>query len=282
MGNVVEQVDQFMTEKGLKFKIKFTKRPGHASTYVAKKKGDPDKVFVCIGGDGSINEVGRALINEKNQVGIIPMGSGNGLARHLGIPLDVKGALNTLIHGETIKMDVGFINDRPFFVTAGVGFEAEVAHHFSQRQTRGLIGYVKETLRLFPTYKPREYHISSSSIDKKVKAFSITVANSSQYGNDAIVAHRASVRDGLLDLSIIKSYPKVFGPQVGLRLFMANLHQSRYFRGKQADRFEIDGLMGEMNCHTHLDGDTYDMEFPLKANVLKEGLKIIVPKGGKI
>ena len=147
-----------------------------------KEKHISDAVFVAVGGDGSINEIAKALVNHQSTLGIIPIGSGNGLARHLNISFDMEKALETIINGVEIKMDAGILNGQHFFVTAGIGFDAEVAHNFSQRNTRGLLGYVKETLKLYPLYSPSLYQITADNQLKKRKAFSVTIANCSQYG----------------------------------------------------------------------------------------------------
>ena len=274
----LQQVESFLLKNGLSHEIKLTKRPGHSTKMATKRKNRSDIVFVCVGGDGSVNEIAKAIIYEEAAMAIIPVGSGNGLARHLGIPSHIDDSLNLLLNHEVIQMDSGDINGHPFFVTTGVGIDAEVAHKFAKRKTRGIIGYVKETVKLFPTYTSMSYKITTPQSVEKVKASSITIANSSQFGNNAVIAHRASVIDGKLDLCVIKSYPKFFGPHIGLRLFMNDLHNSRFYTSQKVEQLTIESSDGKDACHAHVDGEPITLKYPLDIRILKASVRILVPK----
>ncbi|UTW63240.1 YegS/Rv2252/BmrU family lipid kinase [bacterium SCSIO 12741] len=280
-GNAQQQralIEKFFSGRAEKMAIHFTEYPGHAHELALELGKTKEDVIVCVGGDGSINEIARALMNKPATLGVIPVGSGNGLARHLGIPLKSILALEELVKDHSIAMDVGELNGHPFFVTAGIGFEAEVAYLFSKRSIRGILGYTSEAVKLFPQYRSKTYRISTPDGDRDTQAFSLTVANSSQYGNNAIIAKHASVMDGLLDLSIIHSYPKILGPQIGLSLMTNNLHQSKYYESEQITRVQIHGTEGEKKTHAHIDGDSVLLTYPLEAIIRPKCLNVIVPK----
>lgn len=275
---LLDQISDFMNRKNESFEIKLTEKAGHAIELSEQVKQNKNYVVVSVGGDGSLNEIGRGLVGGKASIGIIPVGSGNGLARHLGISLNVTSALQQLLSEKEIKMDVGFLNDQPFLVTAGIGFDAEVAYNFAKRKTRGLLGYVKETIKLYPGYTANMYKITSPEIETTVKAFSITIANSSQYGNDAVIAHEARVDDGLLDLCVIKSYPKVFGPQIGLNLFIKNLHNSKFYETIKTKSITIESSDLHKTCNIHIDGESIRTNYPVTIRIQEGAIRLVVPK----
>lgn len=275
---VIEEIDNTFSSLGLDYNIQLTQEAGHA-TELAKNASTSKNTIVCaVGGDGSLNEVARGLIGTNTPMGIIPEGSGNGLARHLKIPLKVNQAIETLLNGKTEHIDAGRLNEEHFIVTCGIGFDAEVSHNFAKRKTRGLVGYVKESIKLFPTYTSKKYLIRSNGTEKEREAFTISVANGSQYGNDAVIAKDASVNDGLLDLCVIKKYPKVFGPHIGISMFMKNLHNSKFYRGLQSELIEIESLNGETICNAQIDGDAITTNYPVTIQVVPRALKVIVPQ----
>ncbi|MGB0403711.1 MAG: diacylglycerol/lipid kinase family protein [Salibacteraceae bacterium] len=263
--------------EGLDYTLRLTEYAKHATEIAHEYRDAPNTVVCAVGGDGSLNEIARGLVNSNTPMGLIPVGSGNGLARHLKIPLTVKGAIEVIKKDREIDIDTGYMNNEAFIVTCGVGFDAEVSYNFAQRSTRGLLGYVKESIMLFPTYKAKKYKVTANGISKEREAFSISVANASQYGNDAVIAYEASVTDGLIDLCIIKKYPKVFGPQIGISLFMSNLHNSRFYRGLQTEHILIESLNNETECHAQIDGESIIMQYPIEIKVSPGSLKVIVP-----
>lgn len=262
---------------GLDYTIRLTEYAKHA-TEIAHEYRDSNNTVVCaVGGDGSLNEVARGLVNSNTPMGLIPVGSGNGLARHLKIPLTVKGALEVIKRDKEIDIDTGRMNSETFIVTCGVGFDAEVSYNFAKRSTRGLLGYVKESILLFPTYKAKRYKVTANGITKEREAFSISVGNASQYGNDAVIANEASVTDGLIDLCVIKKYPKVFAPHIGVSMFMRNLHNSKFYRGLQTEHIKIESLSQEKECNAQIDGESIVIQYPIEIKVEPNSLKVIVP-----
>jgi YegS/Rv2252/BmrU family lipid kinase len=181
--------------------------------------------IIAVGGDGTINEVASVLVNTNIPLGIIPIGSGNGLARHLGIPLIPQSALELATTGTAQKMDVGVFNERCFFCTAGIGFDASVAHRFSAGSKRGFINYIKATFHTLFNYKPIQIAINNGPFEK---VFSLTIANANQFGNNAYISPLSSVQDGLLEIIKIKELSIFQAAIVGVRLFLGNIHKSKW------------------------------------------------------
>ena len=179
--------------------------------------------IIAVGGDGTINEVASVLVGKSIPLGIIPVGSGNGLARHLNIPLNYKKAFQKALVGATIKIDVGHINNRPFFCTAGVGFDAAVAHRFANSKGRGLLNYIKATIITLFKYKPIQVSINNAPIEN---IFSLSIANANQFGNNAFISPFSNIQDGQLELVKIGILNKWQAGIIAVRLFKKSIHHS--------------------------------------------------------
>jgi YegS/Rv2252/BmrU family lipid kinase len=165
-------------------------------------------IIAAVGGDGTVNLIGSALINKKIPMAIIPFGSGNGLARHLKIPLDPFKAIQLIFTGQNVPIDVGILNGKPFFCTSGCGFDAVVAHAFATSGTRGLFGYATQTFKALTKYKSPVFEIElANQTIITSEGFLLTIANANQYGNDVKIAPSASVLDGKLNFTLIKPFP---------------------------------------------------------------------------
>lgn len=189
------------------FEVAFTNGPGHATELAAAAVSAGFTSVAAVGGDGTINEVGRGLLHKGIPMGIIPRGSGNGLARHLCIPLSVTDAVKTFIQGTPMAMDVFTLNNKLSLNVSGVGFDGHIANLFGGKTKRGLTGYAKLTIEEFLRFPEFEATLTIDGKKLNKKAFVFAVANSSQYGNNACIAPQASVADGLLHLNILKKVP---------------------------------------------------------------------------
>ncbi|HUH33883.1 MAG TPA: YegS/Rv2252/BmrU family lipid kinase, partial [Daejeonella sp.] len=207
-------------------KFIFTEGVGHAQQ-IAAENSDKE-IIVAVGGDGTINEIASTLEGSGKWMGIIPCGSGNGLARAMGIPLKHADAVSRLNNLNTTLIDSGTLNNRKFFNMAGVGFDAHISKRFAEHTGRGVVGYFQTALSEISTYKPQNYvlQIDGKSYDRT--AFMISIANSSQYGNNAHISPFASVRDGLLDVCIIRPFPLYLFPVMGYRMFSKTSHKSNF------------------------------------------------------
>lgn len=185
--------------------IEYTKARGHA-TELAREGNRFDQV-IAVGGDGTVNEVAQGLLNSTTPMGILPNGSGNGLARHLKIPINIPGALDYLMQSNTIAMDTFTLNGKLSLNVSGIGFDGHIANIFGKEKKRGLQGYAKHTISEFFAFKEFEAELTIDKQSVTKKAFVIAIANSSQYGNNARIAPAASVCDELLHISILKKIP---------------------------------------------------------------------------
>ncbi len=212
----LDRVSQIMVTEGSSHACEITRNALHSDNWAA---------IVAVGGDGTVNEVARSLLYQQTPLGILPMGSGNGLARHLNIPMNTGAALVRLVEGTEIVMDSGLLNDFPFFCTAGLGFDAEVSHLFVNSSERGLKNYIRLSLEAYRNYQPRTYRVDG----QPVEAFLLTLANAGQFGNNAWISPKASVTDGYLDLCHVKPFPEWYSMVLGARLFAKTLDDSDYY-----------------------------------------------------
>lgn len=217
--------------------VVLTAHPGHATELAAEAVRQGVNRVLAIGGDGTINETAQALRRSATALGIVPIGSGNGLARHLGIPLNPMKAIERALTGRPVVIDSGEINEHPFFCTAGLGFEAYVAHAFAQQPVRGLPTYVRTAFRAFWAYKPQRFILDG----QEKELFSLTFANAGQFGNNAWMAPTANIADGLLEQCEIRPFPAQAVGMLTWRLFNKTLNQSGYWRGRSITKAIIKG-----------------------------------------
>ena len=201
-----------------------TKGPGHATELAREAVRAGCRVVVAVGGDGTVNEVGQGLLGQTGTaLGIVPRGSGNGLARHLRVPLGLPAALRRLRTPTFSRMDVGTINERPFFCTAGLGFDAHVSQHFAQAGSRGLSTYLRVTMREYGHYRAVPVRVETNGQTLATDCYVLAFANASQYGNNAYIAPQANLRDGLLDMCLIDALPPWRAVQVVLGMALGTL-----------------------------------------------------------
>ena len=200
-----------------------TTEPLEAVDFAKKALEQGATRIIAVGGDGTINEVASVLVGKAIPLGVIPVGSGNGLARHLNIPLNYKKAFQKALVGATIKIDVGHINNKPFFCTAGVGFDAAVAHRFANSKGRGLLNYIKATIITLFKYKPIQVSINNAPVEK---IFSLSIANANQFGNNAFISPFSNIQDGQFELVKISILNKLQAGIIAVRLFKKSIHHS--------------------------------------------------------
>lgn len=237
-----------------------------------------DKIFyavIAVGGDGTVNEVARSLIHSDTVLGIIPVGSGNGLARHLDIPMNVKKAVQQLNHSEQILMDYGIVNGQPFFCTCGTGFDAYVSTEFAKGKQRGIMAYIEKMITGYFNYKSQSYHLVGESIDLKAKAFVLTFANAAQWGNNAYIAPQASVQDGKMDISILSNFPVIAIPSLALQLLTKTIDKDFFMTTLRTDEVT---LYRDAPGPFHFDGEPYEEGKEIHVKMVKDGLRVLVGK----
>lgn len=270
-----ERIRQIRAYDGVDYNIVFTEYAGHAGVLAeeARVSGQYTHI-VAVGGDGTVNEVGRALCGSDIAFGVVPLGSGNGFARHLGYSMSMGKALRQVLCDRYARIDVLEMNDRCSLNVSGVGFDAEVAHEFERLKMRGIFSYIYAAVKLWFRYPEKKYTITSGGKVMAVSCFILSFANSSQYGNNAYIAPHASVRDGLMDLCILKR-PAFFEILWFLLFFVSSkLYRLSYFKEIQCEEALIEGDFQRV----HVDGEACIMESPIRLKVRRGALRVVVPK----
>ena len=229
-------------------------------------------IVVAIGGDGTVNETASALVNTETALGIIPVGSGNGLARALGIPLLMRRAIKLITRGEIRSIDVGMVAEKYFFATAGMGFDAVLGKRFDKTKLRGPAPYYIYGIQEFFRYKAPRYTIKFDGKTVRKNAFIVAVANTKQYGANAIICPSAEPDDGLLDLAVIEDVNLASTLYYLPTLFTGKIEKAPVYEVYRSTNFEI---YREFPAPLTLDGEVYDGDLHLSCSLLPRALKII-------
>lgn len=274
-GRVAKLIRELLDPQQFSPTVVVTEYAGHATQLAQQFALEGYYAVVAVGGDGTVNEVASGLVGTNTALGIIPNGSGNGFARHLDISTRMNRAIEMLNNSEVINVDYGMVNDKKFFSTSGVGFDALVAVQFNEGKSRGLQTYVQNTLQSLVNYKPETYRILGEGIDITTEAFLITIANASQWGYDASIAPKASLQDGLLDIAIVNKFPLSAVPKLALNLFTHNIDENSYMNTIRAKEVT---LIRKQTGPMHMDGDPVEMPAELNIKIVADGLKVLVKK----
>jgi YegS/Rv2252/BmrU family lipid kinase len=271
--NLPELFERLIDRNLFDWEIKYTNARGHATEIAKQAVADKVNTIVAVGGDGTINEVAKSLIHsEQSTLGIIPLGSGNGLARHLKIPLSPAQALKVILDEKRIQIDTCKVNNVPFFCTSGVGFDATVSHYFDQIPGRGLYTYITASISKYFAYTPEVYQIEIDGKKIEKSAFIVSVANASQYGNNAYISPNANISDGLMDLVVMKKFAKPIGAWLIFLSFAKLIDKSSYLeivKGKQISIKHKSKL-------AHIDGDPIQLSEHLKYEIEANSLWVKV------
>lgn len=270
---IPRQIEECLDKEKYNYSVVNTMYAGHATEIAKTAKDNGTDVVVAIGGDGTVNEVARAIVQSDTALGIIPCGSGNGLARHLMLPMDARKAIDIINRCETHKLDYGIINGNPFFCTCGMGFDAFISMKFSESGKRGPVTYIENVLREGLKYKPETYEVHDENGTHTYKAFLISCANASQYGNNAYIAPQASMSDGLLDVIIMEPFDVLDAPQISIDIFNKTIDKNSKIKTFRTKRLHIRrsgrGLI-------HYDGDPVMTEPDIDISLVDKGIKVIV------
>lgn len=270
---VPQLIDAYLDKDKFEYIIVETQRAGHASELAHEAVAKGVDIVVAIGGDGTVNEVARAIVETDTALAIIPCGSGNGLARHLMLPLNVKGAIQVINECEIHALDYGSINGMPFFCTCGMGFDAFISMKFAHAGKRGPITYVENVLKEGLKYKPETYVIEDETGTRQYNAFLVSVANASQYGNDAYIAPQASMRDGLMDVIIMEPFDMLEAAQVSLDMFNKTLDKNSRIKTFRSKHLHIHRSQPGV---IHYDGDPIMADADLDISIREQGIRVVV------
>lgn len=272
---IPDYIQQLLDLQLFKPEIVFTKYAGEGSLLAKEFVNDGFSHVVAVGGDGTVNEIARSLIHTNTSLGILPIGSGNGLARHLKIPLNIHKAIQLLNNSESINIDYGIVNQRLFFCTCGTGFDAYVATEFTKSRKRGIRAYFEEVLKGYFSYRSQNYRLQGKNIDLEIKAFLLIFANASQWGNNAYIAPKASLQDGKMDISIMSNFPIFALPSIALQLFTKTISNDLYMITLRTDKITV---YRDVPGPFHYDGEPYEEGKEIKIKIIPAGLKVLVKK----
>jgi diacylglycerol kinase (ATP) len=243
-----------LSAAGVRSAVFVTEGPGQATGLSLQARADGARLVIAWGGDGTLNEVARALVETDTALGIVPAGSGNGLARALGIPRSPVAALQRALTAAERRIDAGGIGGRLFFNVAGVGFDAHVAHRFGRTgRPRGLRGYVNLAARDLFTWEPPACRVSIDGCEPVIhRALLLTLANGPQWGNGALIAPGAQLDDGLLDLVTVERVSPAQIARAVPRLFTGTIHRAA---GVSIRRVRALRIVGDPPLQLHVDGE---------------------------
>ena len=261
-----------MDRTACSWEVLTTGKPGDATAWARESGSD---IVVAVGGDGTVSEVARGLLGTEKALGIIPCGSGDGLALHLGISRNPVRAVKSLNEGCIVRMDVGRLDGRPFFCTAGVGLDADVALEFARSGRRGLGTYVSTAWDLW-MHRERtgRYVVETDTETWTGPAVIVTVGNANQWGNEARIVPKASLTDGKLDVTVVEPFATWEVPALAARLMTGKADTSRHVRTFRSARVH---LHREHPGPAHFDGDPFEAGADLDLDVLPAALKVVVP-----
>jgi diacylglycerol kinase (ATP) len=277
-----EKVSRWINSQGLKIlKSRFlemdviqTKYAGHAPEIVEENLNNYD-IFVAVGGDGTANEVAGKLIGTDKIFSILPSGSGNGCAHELGLPPIGMGVIRLLVRGTTKKMDVIFVNGRHSINVSGIGYDAIIAKRFNHNESRGVFNYALIILRSFFFYKPRDYHFFADGVEVNTKAFLICFANTRQFGNNAFIAPAAKHDDGLIEVVVVKPFPKRYALRFAFGVMTKQVNRSPYIIRYQCKQVTFDTK--NVNWF-HIDGDPVKLRGPVDITIQTQAIRVFDTK----
>jgi len=272
--HVVEKlIDKKLDRNKFHYELTYTKASKHAIELSRNGVKDNFDVIVAVGGDGSVNEVGRSLVGTNAALAILPCGSGNGTARYFNIPMNLSKAMGVINRMKSTSIDTFSLNSETVINAAGIGYAAHIAYEFSKFKKRGFKNYLKIAVRDSMKYKSQNCKIIIDGKSIERKAFIIDIANGSQWGNNAYIAPLAKNDDGLLDVCIVNDFPFRMFPLMATRLFTRSINKSKFVETYRAKEI----ILTQERNYAHIDGEPTEIGRELKIRISPLSLKVIVP-----
>lgn len=272
---VEKAIDKVLDLSLYDYEIAYTEYAHHGTAISLQAAMQNVNVVVSVGGDGSINDCVRGLIGTNVTLGIIPAGSGNGLARTLNIPLNIEDAIEVLNKKKRATIDTIKVNNKIYASIAGIGFDALVAKEFRKTKVRGFNKYLSLILQLYPFYEPKKYKIEYDGHKLETEALFICFANSNQFGFNTIIAPSAKLDDGYIQVSIVKKVPIVMLPWTAQLLFFRNFDKSIYVRTFKAQEIKV---INNESRLVNLDGESVRMDRELQFSINPKSLNVLIPE----
>jgi diacylglycerol kinase (ATP) len=277
---LAQGIREFIATHTLDADFVVTEGPGHATELARDAVRRGCSSVVAVGGDGTMNEVAQALLHTPTALALVPCGSGNGLALHLGLPRTALGALRLAsgIGGRTGSIDTGAANGRPFFNAMGLGLDADVSHRFNRLTSRGLPAYVRTAWAAIRHLRHERCTVWTHDRREVLDILLLAVANSDQYGNNARIAPGARVDDGALDLVAVRPVNLLAAAGIAVRLFLGNVGASRHVTRLRGQRFIVDRAAPGL---IHTDGETHETGARVEITVAPRSLRVLVPAASR-
>lgn len=272
--NILSLADDTLEQDKFEISIRETEYAGHATVIATEAVKNKFDIVACVGGDGTVNETAKALMNSESVLSIIPTGSGNGLARHLAIPVHAAKAFSLINKLKIVVIDTFTVNEYFAVNVAGVGFDAYVAHRFAKGKSRGFLNYIRCVIESYSSFTNFSITADTSLRLNSSNAWLISFANSSQFGNNAYVAPYANCADGILDITISQKVPVMNVPEFAYKLFNKKLRESStiQFLKTQEAQFNFNSKIP-----LHIDGEPAGEVSGVHVKINPSSLKIVVP-----
>ena len=271
--NVLAAIGRYLDLSQFSYEVLQTVQAGDATRWAREIEAD---IVVAVGGDGTVSEVATGLLGTGKALGILPCGSGDGLALHLGISRNPAKAVKVLNDACIATIDAAQVNGRPFFCTAGVGLDADVSLDFARSEKRGLTTYITTAWEDWKQRNPNDKYVVQTDTEAWAgPAVFITVGNANQWGNEVRIVPNASLRDGLLDVTVVLPFATYEIPELAARLMLGKAETSRRvrtFRGKTVR------IHRDHPGPAHCDGDPFEAGVDLRMEIKPGALRVVVPR----
>lgn len=267
-------IEKYLDKTKFTYQIINTQYRSHGAEIAANEKFNYDAI-VAVGGDGSVNEIGSALVGSDCALAIIPCGSGNGLARHAKIPLKFVQAIDRINEFNVKKIDAGKVNDKIFLGTCGFGFDALVAKKFDEFHKRGFTSYVRLVLSEFKKYEPNTYSFEIDGLKHERLALLCSVANSSQFGNGFTISPLSDLQDGKFELILLKPIGLSKFPFLARRFFNGTINKSKNFESYVFEKSIVINILNKRESFLHLDGESSGSFSTFRLEIIPLGLNLI-------
>lgn len=267
-------IDKRLDREQYTYEIVHTEYPKHGTMLAREAVEKQAYAVAAVGGDGSVNDVAAGLWGTNTALAIMPKGSGNGMARSLGIPRNMDHAIGVINKGNSQTIDVGFANGVPFISNGGVGFDVLISDEFAKSKRRGFAIYSWLVTKHLWLYRENDWHINIDGKEFTEKAFLINVANGRQFGYNFQIAPHAEWTDGLFDITVIRKFPKILGGQIAYKALNGNIAKSSYVKHYKGREVIITHPQLSM---MQLDGDAIRCDNKIHFHIEKCMLKVLTP-----
>jgi YegS/Rv2252/BmrU family lipid kinase len=281
-GLLLDIIKNKTAEKNISFEILNTNAEGDYGFLKEKIAAENITDVIVCGGDGTVNQIAFALLGVAVNIGIIPMGSGNGMAFAAKIPKRIHKALENIFAGNAVYVDSFYINKKFSCMLCGLGFDAQVAHDFAKQKKRGLATYIKQSTRNFFKAKHYDFEIILDGKSIESEAFFISIANSNQFGNNFTIAPQASLHDGLLDIVVVNKMSKlriIWTILKQIRNGQVRLYEDKKYHRNDIHYFQTKKLTikNPQLAPLHIDGDPAETAAAFEIEIIEKAFKLLIP-----